>query len=721
MVPRYSIVIPAKNVQSTLPTLLSCLDAQTYPHNAFECIIVNDGSNDGTSSVLESWKSDIELHTITHPATYGRSFSRNAGWQKARGEIIVFLDADMLPVPELLSGYEQCFTGGIGEVVSGERYCLKHHIKQGEYTSASSFIAEAKSLSQPGQQLDEPFADLELSVRTAVLRDPEGFISVFSAIASNMAVRRDWLDRVDGFNPFLPSFEDIELGMRLWEAGARFSIAPEAAAYHNPVISDTSGHWLTGDEACRLFLRHPYRPFVLAALHGRRRISGNENHKDSLADVLAPSNRADQSSLKDEFEQRFGVPLPVNCTYTFEMAVDGYVQRIQEPIEAVRMLIAEAFEKGLYSETRDGVRYFDMHRTVSHLVSGSPKWGLDSLILGLTRRRTPFEESKNPDDAISYRCKGTYEITIPADVLREHGGAAKMNIALPMEHACQTGMVIKNHYPDDLMRYVDRRNEMILRYPVAAGSDPEVKIGYEFECVLHEFVPGRFAPGSIPAGSVLPEHTRPGIPHGYLESAQTILRQVIQDTDIDAFEKARAIYNWAWYNFEFQEVGTPYLYSLQSGYGACIQRSRVCLALLRLAGIPAREQCGVHFNMGSHTPGPQVKTQRIIGTTPFLHSWIEFYTDSHGWTPYREFLPVTRYAAIAAASEPLREEIRRRSWVCRDDFFGSMDPYRLYGSTQANKLPMAPIVKTAGGWTASAEVAARTVHLVTVHLTESHK
>src|SRR5262245_9118770 len=124
MKPTYSVVIPVFNLSPTLNLLLRCLEAQTMPRERFECIIVDDGSTDGSSELLKGHTGGVDLKCHFNVANLGRSQARNVGWRQAEGEVVIFLDGDMLPEPKWLQEYDEAFSSDPADVVSGTRYCV---------------------------------------------------------------------------------------------------------------------------------------------------------------------------------------------------------------------------------------------------------------------------------------------------------------------------------------------------------------------------------------------------------------------------------------------------------------------------------------------------------------------------------------------------------------------------------------------------------------------
>lgn len=87
--PLVSIVIPNRNGQEYLRQALESALQQTYP--ATEVIVVDDGSMDGSLSILDSFSDTI---CLAHSGGNGAPAARNAGLHLARGEFVKFLDAD---------------------------------------------------------------------------------------------------------------------------------------------------------------------------------------------------------------------------------------------------------------------------------------------------------------------------------------------------------------------------------------------------------------------------------------------------------------------------------------------------------------------------------------------------------------------------------------------------------------------------------------------------
>jgi len=87
-----SIIIPCYNASSYIKETINSVLTQTFQN--FEILVINDGSTDDSSHIIKSIKDD-RIHLIEQE-NQGVSFSRNKGIAMAKGEYVVFLDADDL-------------------------------------------------------------------------------------------------------------------------------------------------------------------------------------------------------------------------------------------------------------------------------------------------------------------------------------------------------------------------------------------------------------------------------------------------------------------------------------------------------------------------------------------------------------------------------------------------------------------------------------------------
>lgn len=96
--PKFSVIIPLFNKENFIKNTLESAKKQTFED--FEIIVVNDGSTDNGSKIVEEFK-DSRIN-IFHTENKGVSSARNFGIEKASGEYIAFLDADDIWKPDFL-------------------------------------------------------------------------------------------------------------------------------------------------------------------------------------------------------------------------------------------------------------------------------------------------------------------------------------------------------------------------------------------------------------------------------------------------------------------------------------------------------------------------------------------------------------------------------------------------------------------------------------------
>lgn len=101
--PELSLIVPAYNEQSRLPTTLERIAAYAQQgHREVEVLVIDDGSTDHTAAVAESFRGQIPgLRVISNGVNRGKGFSVRHGVEEARGRIVLFTDADLsAPIEE---------------------------------------------------------------------------------------------------------------------------------------------------------------------------------------------------------------------------------------------------------------------------------------------------------------------------------------------------------------------------------------------------------------------------------------------------------------------------------------------------------------------------------------------------------------------------------------------------------------------------------------------
>ena len=101
-----SVIVPTYQRRQRVSALVQALGRQTFPADAFEVVVVVDGSADGTRAALEAMSPPHRLRVLSQPQR-GRAAAVNAGIAASRGTLLVLLDDDMEPSPEFLAAHWQ--------------------------------------------------------------------------------------------------------------------------------------------------------------------------------------------------------------------------------------------------------------------------------------------------------------------------------------------------------------------------------------------------------------------------------------------------------------------------------------------------------------------------------------------------------------------------------------------------------------------------------------
>ena len=95
--PFVSVIIPVYNDSERLKTCLQVLEDQTYPKEAYEVIVVDNGSDESIEPIVAKFS---QTKASSETSQRGPCVARNKGLALARGEVIAFTDADCIPAPD---------------------------------------------------------------------------------------------------------------------------------------------------------------------------------------------------------------------------------------------------------------------------------------------------------------------------------------------------------------------------------------------------------------------------------------------------------------------------------------------------------------------------------------------------------------------------------------------------------------------------------------------
>ena len=103
---RYSVVIPVYRVEEYLPACIDSVLAQET-ESAYEILLIDDGSPDRCGKICDEYATKDSRIRVLHIENQGVSHARNLGIQNAKGDYVLFLDADELWEPDLLQALDR--------------------------------------------------------------------------------------------------------------------------------------------------------------------------------------------------------------------------------------------------------------------------------------------------------------------------------------------------------------------------------------------------------------------------------------------------------------------------------------------------------------------------------------------------------------------------------------------------------------------------------------
>lgn len=125
--PELSIIIPVFNEVNTIEHVVESV--RNCGIESIEIVIVDDSSSDGTTELLRGELSDRVDAIVFHEVNRGKGAALRSGIKAAKGEYVVFQDADLEYDPRELSGMLAIARDGVADVVYGSRF-LHPDIKQ---------------------------------------------------------------------------------------------------------------------------------------------------------------------------------------------------------------------------------------------------------------------------------------------------------------------------------------------------------------------------------------------------------------------------------------------------------------------------------------------------------------------------------------------------------------------------------------------------------------
>lgn len=303
---KVSIIMPAYNKYHQLSLTLYGLSKQTFSSIHYEVILIDDCSTDKTPILFEETDVPFKLKYIRLNKNEGRSFTRNIGIKHSEGEILIFLDGEMLVPPGFIENHYRHHAEKLNLVVTGamhyegiytyiftnyntDQWILldslvknnSHYFRRYEEFQTS----DHKKSNVPYQLITKDDIDNEnykaLSFPNRYFLNSgvkhfennlNGFkLPYIAFLSGNVSVRKKQLEKVGYFDESFVGYgaEDWELGYRLYKNGLQFVLDPLTVAYHQEHPISTEKKKEQWGNHYRLIKKHPNIDILILALEWR--------------------------------------------------------------------------------------------------------------------------------------------------------------------------------------------------------------------------------------------------------------------------------------------------------------------------------------------------------------------------------------------------------------------------------------------------------------------
>lgn len=475
--------------------------------------------------------------------------------------------------------------------------------------------------------------------------------------APPFAVRRNFLDAVDGFAHLPGGAEAFELGLRLHEAGAR-SLCP--AGWPRP---ERGGGPLAFETVLALFCRHPYH-WVLEWACG----------------CLEPSGGGSGEDLAQRFERLFGRPVPALCRHSAGELGAYFAERADPPLqpaETITRALEAADILGLYASGDEGGRLFERSHAANWLLANTPYFEAMAARNPVLCHPPPRLAAGSSAPTLAVRLEGRYEVEVAAGVA-DGLHAATVALPLPVECAEQGDLRLFDFEPREFEPFVDASGSSV-RVPFTPVPGRATRLGYSFQCRVQE---GQARPAeSPPPQASTPIGARYGAQLDAINAA--IFRG--EALALEPQQRAHRIYGWILDHVAFRWSERMGLVALEARAGNCAHRIRLFALLCGRVGLAVRERCGVLAGdlqaQGVLDGRRWARATRCERGHPLFHVWAEVFLGREGWMPM-DFLGADSGRRSMTPRNVRDAALRARlhDWTPRleDYYFGHVDPYRLY-------------------------------------------
>ncbi|MDT3435479.1 glycosyltransferase family 2 protein [Haloarcula sp. 1CSR25-25] len=216
--PTVSVVLPTYNRGARLGRAVDSVLAQRV--DDIEVIVVDDGSNDQTEAVVDSFD-DPRVNYMAHRENLGGAAARNTGIEASTGEYVAFLDDDDEWLPHKLENQLQCLSRRSEEWIAA--YCDYRVKRHGAGRGLKRLVGSLFSENASDTYKHEGGAELIPKVLSKNLK---------LGGASTLIAKRNAVESIGGFDPEFARHQDWEFLVRLLHAGKLAYVDQEMVVKH---------------------------------------------------------------------------------------------------------------------------------------------------------------------------------------------------------------------------------------------------------------------------------------------------------------------------------------------------------------------------------------------------------------------------------------------------------------------------------------------------------
>lgn len=222
-----SVVIPCYRMQRELDITVAALAHQTYPRHLLQVVVADDGSD--PPIVSPRLAGDLDLIVRRHERRgYGRARTMALGVEAAEGEVMLHLDADMVPVPEWVEAHARWHHAVSDAVTLGFRIHVDFDGISSEDVARAAAAGSLPSLLAGRPQEPPSWIDAIMERTSDLTAEHDDMFRVLTG--GNLGTRAETYREVGGFDQSFSRYglADTELGFRLYTHGC--VLVPERGA-----------------------------------------------------------------------------------------------------------------------------------------------------------------------------------------------------------------------------------------------------------------------------------------------------------------------------------------------------------------------------------------------------------------------------------------------------------------------------------------------------------